>query len=165
MPTILASFNRPAWASQERWTNLGNNNFAYRLTSGVHNLLAKFWHSVVGFSVTNHAYNFLFLGYPPPDHAVRDFLTKNGSKDESYHRACCFIDALFQHTDSTLRDLFPPRYRIDEVALQFRNLMTTGQKVKEHNEFRRTFYDQVVRMAEKFVAQSVSLLFLGCNSH
>jgi hypothetical protein len=160
MPTILASFNHPAWASQGRLMNLGNDNFAYRLTSGVQNLLARFSHSIVGFSVTNHVYNFIFPGYPPPDHAVRDFLTKNGSKEESYHRASCFIDALFQHTDQTLRDLFHPQYRIDEVAPRFREYMTMGQKVKEHNAFRRNFYDRVVQMAETFVAQSVSLLFL-----
>ena len=122
MPPILVSFNRPEWASQERLTNLGNDNFAYRLTSGVHNLLARFSHTVVGFAVTNHAYTSIFPGYPPPDHAVRDFLTKNGSNDESYHRAFCFIDALFQHTDRILRDCFNFQCGIDEVALQLRVL-------------------------------------------
>ena len=165
MPTILVSFNRPEWASQERLTNLGNDNFAYRLTSGAQTLLARFSHTVVGFAVTNYAYTSIFPGYPPPDHAVRDFLTKNGLKDESYHRASCFIDALFRHTDQILRDRFNSQCGIDEVALQFRELMTVGQKMKEHNEFRRKFYDEVVQMAERSAVENVCFPFLGCNSH
>jgi hypothetical protein len=126
MPTILASLNCPAWASQELLTNLGNNNFAYRLTSQVHDLLARFSHTVVAFAVTNHAYTSIFPGYPP-DHAVQDFLTKSGLKDKSYHKASCFIDAMFQHTNQILWGLFSSQCGIDEVALQFRERMTMAK--------------------------------------
>lgn len=105
----------------------------------------------VGFAVTDHAYISIFLGYPPADHVVRDFLKKNGSQSDSYHRSYCFIAALFQHTNWLLRDRFKAQCGMDEVALRFRELMTVGQKMKEHNEFRRNFYNRVVQMAEKLM--------------
>jgi hypothetical protein len=79
-----------------------------------------------------------------------------------YRRACCFIAALFQHTDDTLKEKFDSKWGIEKVASEFRILMTAGQTMKEHNEFRRRFYQQVVRTAkEKLVAEYVCLLYLG----
>jgi hypothetical protein len=37
----------------------------------------------------------IFPGYPPADHEVRSVLTTQGTEAESYHRAYCFVDALF----------------------------------------------------------------------
>ena len=104
----------------------------------------------------------IFPGYPPADHEVRNFLTAKCTEDESYRRACCFIDALFQHTDHTLESEFDSRWGIEKVAREFRIRMTAGQTMKEHNEFRRRFYQQVVRIAEeKLIAEHVCFLYLG----
>ena len=97
-------------------------------------------------------------GYPPADHEVRDFLTEKGTEGESYRRACCFIDALFQHTDDTLEKEFDKELEIEEVAYKFRMRMTEGQTMKMPNEFRREFYQQVVQIAKGRL--TVCLLYL-----
>lgn len=74
---------------------------------------------------------------------------------DSYHRACCFIDALFQHTAEIVMR-FDSQWGIKEIARHFRTCMTAGQTMKEHNEFRRVFYQEVIRMAR----EEVCLLFL-----
>jgi len=159
MRTFVPSFNRPVWASQEQSMNLGKNTFPYRLTSGMQNLLVfPFSCIIVGFTVTNNICC-IFPGYPPADHEVRDFLTMKGTEDESYLRACCFIDALFQQTDYTLENKFDPQLGIEEVACGFRILMTEGQTMKKHNMFRRQFYQQVVQIAKEKL--TVCLLYLG----
>jgi hypothetical protein len=38
---------------------------------------------------------------------------------------------------------------MEEVAREFRIRMTQGQTMKEHNEFRRKFYQRVVKIAEE----------------
>ena len=114
---------------------------------------------IVSFTVTNNTCTRIFPGYPPADHEVRNFLTTKGTEDESYRRACCFIDALFQHNDHTLKMELDSRWGIQKVACEFRILMTAGQTMKEHNEFRRRFYQRVVRIAEeKLRAEDVCLL-------
>lgn len=93
---------------------------------------------------------FTFAGYPPADHAVRDFLTKKCTQAESYHRCYSFLAALFNHMEHILKGPhFDPHLDISEVAEEFRKLMTTGQTMKEHNVFRREFYDNVIRIAEE----------------
>ena len=74
---------------------------------------------------------------------------------ESYRRASCFIDALFRHTAKILMT-FDSQWGIEEIARHFRTCMTTGQTMNEHNEFRRNFYQEVIRMAE----EKVCFLFL-----
>jgi hypothetical protein len=65
----------------------------------------------------------LYLGYPPPDHAAREFLTKKVLQSESYHHACCFIEALFEHTLLTLRsNHFEADWDVCQVAAKFRSL-------------------------------------------
>jgi hypothetical protein len=97
-----------------------------------------------------HECSFTFAGFPPADHAVRNFLTKKCSQAESYKRCYSFLAALFQHVERTLEGpLFDPHLDVSEVAEEFRKLMTLGQTMKEHNEFRREFYDKVVRIAEE----------------
>ena len=91
----------------------------------------------------------IFPGYPPADHEVRNFLTGEGTEAESYRRAYCFIDALFQHTDHMLEKEFDSHWGIEEMAREFRILMTRGQTMRERSEFRKQFYQQVVRIAER----------------
>lgn len=159
MRTFVLLFNRPVWASQEQLMNLGKNTFPYRLTSGMHVLLVFFFCVIVSFALTNNTYTRIFPGYPPADHEVGNFLTTKRTEDESYRRACCFIDALFQHTNYTLEMELDSQWGIEKVAREFRILMTAGQTMKEHNEFRRRFYQQVVRIAEeKLMAEDVCLL-------
>ena len=82
----------------------------------------------------------------------------NGTKDESYRRACCFIDTLFLHTDELLKT-FDYQWGLEKVAQQFRIQMTAGQTMREHNKFREKFYGEVVRIAKaKFLAKEVCLL-------
>jgi len=82
----------------------------------------------------------------------------NGTEAESYRRVCCFIDALFHHTDGILKT-FDSQWGIEEVARQFRFCMTAEQSMKGHNEFRKGFYDEVVRIAkERLAAEQVCLL-------
>jgi hypothetical protein len=99
----------------------------------------------------------IFLGYPPADHEVRNLLTNYGTEADSYRRACCFFDALFQHT-LTLEREFDSQWGIEEVAHEFRIRMTAGQTMKKHNGFRTRFYQQVVQTAEqKYWAKYVCL--------
>ena len=58
----------------------------------------------------------VFPGYPPADHKVRVFLTMRGTEVQSYRRARHFIDALFQHTDQTLKKEFDSQLGMEEVA-------------------------------------------------
>ena len=109
-------------------------------------------------SVTNNTCTRIFPGYPPADQEVRDFLTTEHTEDELYRWACCFINALFQHIDHTLNSVFDLGWRIEKVARKFGILMMAGQTMKQHNEFRRQFYQQVVRIADgKLIAQNVCL--------
>ncbi|KIL67286.1 hypothetical protein M378DRAFT_9526 [Amanita muscaria Koide BX008] len=87
-------------------------------------------------------------GYPPADLEVLNFLTIERQEEPSYRRACCFIDALFEHTDHTLQN-FDSQWEIEKVACEFRIRMTEGQTMQQHNVFRRDFYQRVVEIAEE----------------
>ncbi|KAM6495407.1 hypothetical protein JOM56_008113 [Amanita muscaria] len=87
-------------------------------------------------------------GYPPADLEVLNFLTIERQEEPSYRRACCFIDALFEHTDHILQN-FDSQWEIEKVACEFRIRMTEGQTMQEHNLFRRNFYQRVVEIAEE----------------
>jgi hypothetical protein len=86
-------------------------------------------------------------------------LTTKGTEGKSYRRVCCFIDALFQHINFALKG-FDSQWEIEKMAREFRISMTAGQTMKEHNEFRRQFYQQVVRIAEKLMTEDVCLFYL-----
>ena len=92
---------------------------------------------------------FVFTGYPPANHAVRDFLTKC-MQAESYSHCHSFLAALFQHMEHILKGpLFDPHLDISEVAEEFRRRMTTGQTMKGHDMLRREFYCNMIRIAEE----------------
>jgi hypothetical protein len=71
-----------------------------------------------------------------------------GTQAESSYRSYSFLDALFQHTEVVLSS-FNPNMDISKVAQEFRRLMTTGQTMKKHNQFRRNFYENVIRIAKE----------------
>ena len=151
-------FNRPVWATREQLMNLGKNTFPYRLPLGMHDLLVISSCVIISFAVTNNTCTRIFPGYPPADQEARDFLTTERTEDESYHWAYCFINALFQHINHTLNSVFDLGRGIEKVARKFRILMTAGQTLKQHNEFRRQFYQHVFRIADgKLMAQNVCL--------
>ena len=92
----------------------------------------------------------MFAGFPPADHGVRDFLAKKCTQEESYKRCYCFLAALFQQVEHILEGpLFDSHLDDSEVTEEFRRLMTVGQTMKEHNVFRREFYNNVLRIAEE----------------
>ncbi|KIM47504.1 hypothetical protein M413DRAFT_22158 [Hebeloma cylindrosporum] len=91
-------------------------------------------------------------GFPPADHAVRDFLMIKGTEAASYWRISCFFAALFSHTLETLKG-FDSKNGIEEVAREFRNSMTAGQSFSEHNHFRRAFYEEVIKLANEKAVQ------------
>jgi hypothetical protein len=74
------------------------------------------------------------------------------------------MEALFEHTLEVLQGShFGPDWSLQQVSQEFRSLMTTGQSMKGHNNFRTEFYDNVVRMAEdKLRAPNVCPIVLRC---
>jgi len=84
-------------------------------------------------------------GYPPPDHNVREFLTKSDSRITAYQRTCAFMKALFE---DVLRVLIEEGLEGEEqpvIASRFRAMMTDGQQFGAPNKFRKDFYDKVIR--------------------
>jgi hypothetical protein len=93
------------------------------------------------------------LGYPPPDIAVRDFLTPFNSRDEdehmqetSYSRASHFLFSLLIHTkDVVVR--FGAEEKKDRVV-RFREFMSKGQRFGHVGYDRWKFYNDVVTRAK-----------------
>ena len=96
------------------------------------------------------------LGFPPADDELRNFLTRESTRGKSYDQACAFLEALFQHTATILRQLHPQPQSVPEAAQRFRKLMTEGQNMLTgHNRYRRGFYKQVVHHAGELLNKSV----------
>jgi hypothetical protein len=95
-----------------------------------------------------------FLGYPPADHSMQDYLTTAGSKDIAYDRASAFLEALFKHTTDTL---CAADSSLDYIRFmrEFRSRMTEGQKMTRHNKFWEDFYNQVIEKAKQLETQWV----------
>jgi hypothetical protein len=95
----------------------------------------------------------LHVGFPPADHAVRDFLSKASTQAEAYKRASTFLEVLFDHTTTIVEDNC--RYAMDlgEIAQTFRELLTKGQKMQRHNHFREAFYGGILQEAELKLAK------------
>jgi hypothetical protein len=99
----------------------------------------------------------LLSGFPPADDDVRNFLTADGSQVDAYDRVCAFLEALFEHTATTIREEFED---VDDAELpsRFRTRMTEGQTFQNHNSFRKAFYREVIQNSnKKFVAAQVLL--------
>lgn len=126
------------------------------------NLIAVF-DTCISLIATNSAC-VLCPGYPPADHVVRDFLTQNGSETESYIRACCFIQALFEQTLQVVENPdFGDFHKVSEAVERFRILMTTGQTMKGHGLFRTEFYNKVIQKAKQYASLwKVCIFELGC---
>ncbi|KAI0255367.1 hypothetical protein BJV78DRAFT_1279535 [Lactifluus subvellereus] len=91
-------------------------------------------------------------GFPPPDIAVRNFLTQYDQKDpeiqrRSYSRASHFLLSLFDHTKDTIVALSADN-KEDRIA-KFREFMSNGQTFASAGKNRRNFYADIVRQAQK----------------
>jgi len=71
------------------------------------------------------------------------------------------MEALFDCTTDVLNQ--NPDWESNEVAFQFRKLMTAGQTMQKHNEFRTSFYTNVAEKAEAGLAKyrAVCSIFLA----
>ncbi|KAH8113152.1 hypothetical protein DFH11DRAFT_1728064 [Phellopilus nigrolimitatus] len=90
-------------------------------------------------------------GFPPGDHQIREFLTREvETKSETLKLVDVFLASLFTVALNELKDLYDPD-DIDytDLARDFRLRMTDGQTMKQTNKFRKDFYDKVVNMADK----------------
>jgi hypothetical protein len=104
------------------------------------------------------------LGYPPPDIAVRDFLTTPFNSRElehmqetSYSRASHFLFSLFIHTkDVVVR--FGAEEKKDRVK-RFREFMSKGQRFGHVGYNRWKFYNDVVTRA-KMVCWTLFITFI-----
>jgi hypothetical protein len=105
----------------------------------------------------------IFLGFPPPDHAIRNVLTKGGNGNEDIcHRMLHFLFELFEKTSrvivNDLKEATTPSQRI----IQFREFMTAGQKVAGVGEKRKNFYHEVAVAVETVSRFPIKLLILTC---
>ena len=93
-------------------------------------------------------------GYPPADHSVREYLVYVNSKIVASDRANAFLEALFNHTAETLLNI---ETSLDYVgfARLFRSLMTDGQNMRKHNQFREGFYRRVIEEAKMIESTKV----------
>jgi hypothetical protein len=88
---------------------------------------------------------------------MRNFLTADGSQVDAFDRVCAFLEALFEHTATTISEEFADVHDA-ELPSRFRTRMTGGQTFRNHNSFRKAFYREVIQNAnKKFVAAQVIL--------
>jgi hypothetical protein len=109
-------------------------------------------HLYFTFRVKGGSHSFIRAGFPPADHAVRDFLSKARTQREAYTKACAFLEALFDKTAQVVKTNCAGSKNLRQYAGKFRKLLTEGQKMQKHNSFRETFYGEVVHQAELKVA-------------
>ncbi|KAI0247841.1 hypothetical protein BJV78DRAFT_1285209 [Lactifluus subvellereus] len=98
-------------------------------------------------------------GFPPPDVAVRDFLTQFDSYDQnmqenSYSRACYFLFSLFVCAKDTITTLGADDKK--DRIVKFREFMSKGQKFGRAGENRRNFNADVVTQAKKSVPKAMT---------
>ncbi|KAL0946391.1 hypothetical protein HGRIS_012620 [Hohenbuehelia grisea] len=86
-------------------------------------------------------------GYPPPDGQVGQFLLESRTRADTNRHYLAFFHALFLR----LIDIFQSEEFRDlpyvEVAAKFRLCMTESMTMLRHNDFRETFYNDVIAKA------------------
>jgi hypothetical protein len=117
-------------------------NLRSATSTGVHYFLS---------SMLRESRSFICGGFPPADHAVRDFLCKANTQADAYRSSCAFLQALFNKTAKMVREEFNKRDSSD-IARVFRELMTKGQTMQKHNSFRESFYGDIVSQSELILA-------------
>src|SRR6267378_2482826 len=82
-----------------------------------------------------------FPGFPPPDHAIRDLLTRSQGEEEEKNRNLLEIN------------LNEAKTRSERITM-FRGYVTAGQNIEHVGEDRREFYKTIVDEVE-----AVSLVY------
>jgi hypothetical protein len=96
----------------------------------------------------------IFLGFPPPDNAIRNLLTQRESdRTIVYSRMLHFLSVLFEKTRSVVIGFKEPKSR-SECITNFRDFMTDGQTNDFVGAKRLSFYEDIARHVE-----SVSRLY------
>lgn len=88
-------------------------------------------------------------GYPPPDHAVRNFLLANGEHLEKTRANIllrCFFLALFDEAKKAIEPI--GHSKIERIS-NFRELMSKDQSMKSTGEGRQSFYRSVLTRAHE----------------
>ncbi len=95
-----------------------------------------------------------FPGFPPPDHAIRDLLTRSQGEEEEKNRMLHFLHVLFEKTRNLLEiNLNEAKTRSERITM-FREYVTAGQNIERVGEDRREFYKTIVDEVE-----AVSLVY------
>ena len=119
----------------------------------------RYLSSIIFTLIVNHTH---ILGFPPPDNAVRELLTKSDGSGESiaYTRSLHFLVALFERTASALtKDLKEANGRSERIT-KFREFMTDGQTMADVGEKRQRFYNEIVDDVEASRVYRFDFIFL-----
>ncbi|KZT03613.1 uncharacterized protein LAESUDRAFT_328454 [Laetiporus sulphureus 93-53] len=101
------------------------------------------------------------IGFPAADEDMRDFLTappyrmetQNSTVKAFFARICAFLKALMFIAARRIEELDGhfDDYTDEGIAAAFRGLMCNGQTMSSHNEYRNTFYREVIDEATKIL--------------
>ncbi|KAH9064242.1 hypothetical protein EDB87DRAFT_1680907 [Lactarius vividus] len=102
-----------------------------------------------------------FLGFSPPDDAVRDLLTQRDpvGGNKTFVRSLHFLVALFQRAASVITNDLKGASSRSERIRRFREFMTDGQTMTSIGTKRRNFYKEIVDYVE--VEMNASKLATG----
>ena len=92
----------------------------------------------------------MFPGFPPPDDAIRNLLTKTGSNDTNtiYSLMLHFLIVLFEETESVITEGLKGARNRSRRITKFREFMTAGQTMSSVGENRRNFYKKIAVIVE-----------------
>lgn len=106
----------------------------------------------------------IFLGFPPPDCAIRDVLTKfheneaGGSKIREL--MCHFLIELFEKTRYVITNNLKAVTTKSQLITEFREFMTAGQQVSGVGEKREKFYLDIAAAVKTVSHVPIQFLFL-----
>jgi hypothetical protein len=89
----------------------------------------------------------IFLGFPPPDNAIRNLLTPGGRGSIVYSRMLHFLSVLFEKTKSVIIEFKDAKSQSDRIT-RFRDFMTDGQTDEKVGANREFFYGDIARCVE-----------------
>ena len=89
------------------------------------------------------------IGFPPPDDAVRDFLTQDNNigYEDAKSLVRHFLIALFSRTAETIKRFGNKKDKASRIR-DFRDLMSKDQRMHSPGSVRREFYKEVVAHAQ-----------------
>ena len=90
----------------------------------------------------------IFLGYPPADVSVRDFLTASNSAGDAYICSLWFLITLFARTTRVIKEDLKDAPDPSTRVTKFREFMADGQTKHRVGENRRKFYQEIVNEVE-----------------